>query len=247
VVRDLIALYCPGRHQAQWDLEGLWDRLRYVFPFPPAEEVELEQLGDSPEEVTETLISEAERIYSEKEANYTPEVVRIAETQLMLQLIDERWADYLTTLEHLKDDIRWQSLGQRDPLVEFKAEAFSAFQSFQEALKQEIVRYLFHAEIQVTPAEAQPLEGVAVHPEATRPGELGPDTTAAAESGDGSAPVASGAPVPARAPVAATPRPAPAAPQRAAVPAGAVAPVSRNALCPCGSGRKYKRCHGATD
>ena len=229
VIHDLIALYCPGRHQAQWDLEGLWERLRYVFPFPPAEEVELEQLGESPDEVAETLLRESQRLYAEKEALYTPEVVRFAETQLMLQLIDQRWADYLTTLEHLKDDIRWQSLGQRDPLVEFKAEAFSAFQGFQESLKQEIVRYLFHAEIQVTPAEAAPVDGVAIHPEAGAVVAGGTDTIPAQAPGPKAAPPAVGAggaglPLP----------------RSAGVPQ-----VSRNALCPCGSGRKYKRCHGA--
>ncbi|MGH7641529.1 MAG: preprotein translocase subunit SecA [Candidatus Dormibacteria bacterium] len=248
VIRDLIALYCPGRHQAQWDLDGLWNRLRYVFPFPPAEEVELEQLGESPEEVTDTLIKEAERLYSEKEALYTEDVVRIAETQLMLQLIDQRWADYLTTLEHLKDDIRWQSMGQRDPLVEFKAEAFSAFQSFQELLKQEIVRYLFHAEIQVTPAEAAPLEGVAVHPEAGPPGEFGADSSSVAPPRSPS----DGPPVPGARPgtgTAGAPTQTPQAPvpdrSGAAGSPPSAAPVSRNALCPCGSGRKYKRCHGA--
>ncbi|MFZ0168912.1 MAG: preprotein translocase subunit SecA [Candidatus Dormiibacterota bacterium] len=247
VIRDLIAIYCPGRHQAQWELEPLWDRLRYVFPFPSAEEVDLEQLGASPEEVADTLLMEAERLYAEKEERYSPEVVRIAETQLMLQLIDQRWADYLTTLEHLKDDIRWQSLGQRDPLVEFKSEAFSAFNSFQESLKQEIVRYLFHAEIQVTPTEATPLTGVAVHPEAQ---------PAAA---DYSGPLPASAPSPPQPPTNAadspTYSPAPAAQTVGrAVPDGRTGPVpgiggatiSRNALCPCGSGRKYKRCHGAT-
>ena len=155
----------------------------------------------------------------------------------MLQLIDQRWADYLTTLEHLKDDIRWQSLGQRDPLVEFKSEAFSAFRSFQESLKQEIVRYLFHAEIQVTPAEAAPLTGVAMHPEAaplTSSGtaHLGPVAQAPER------PPTNGTPVPERGPLTTA--------ARSVDRVGGPAPVSRNALCPCGSGRKYKRCHGAT-
>jgi preprotein translocase subunit SecA len=129
-----------------------------------------------------------------------------------------------TSLEHLKDDIRWQSMGQRDPLVEFKAEAFSAFSAFQDSLKQEIVRYLFHAEIQVSPPEPQPLEGVAIHPEAEALA-----TAAATPAPASEGPVASPAPPP----------------RVAAAPAPAV-PVSRNALCPCGSGRKYKRCHGAS-
>ncbi|EQD75730.1 preprotein translocase, SecA subunit, partial [mine drainage metagenome] len=106
VVHELVDLYCHGRHKAEWELEALWERLRYIFPFPPAEEVELEQLGSTPEEVADTLTQEAERLYTEREEQYTLEVVRQVEVQLMLGLIDERWADYLTTLEHLKDDIR---------------------------------------------------------------------------------------------------------------------------------------------
>ena len=164
VVHELVDLHCHGRHKQEWEMEALWERLRYIFPFPPSEEVELDQLGDTPPQVAETVIQEAERLYSEREDQYTPELVRQVEVQLMLGLIDERWADYLTTVEHLKDNIRWQSLGQRDPLVEFKAEAFSAFQGFQESLKQEIIRYLFHSQIQVEPTESQPLEGVASHP-----------------------------------------------------------------------------------
>ncbi|MGH7610668.1 MAG: preprotein translocase subunit SecA, partial [Candidatus Dormibacteria bacterium] len=150
VVQDLIATYLPSRHKQEWQLEAFWDRARYVFPFPPVEEVDLDRLGNDPEEVAETVLAEARRLYDEKEQSYTEEVVRLLETQIMIQLIDQRWADYLTTLEHLKDDIRWQSMGQRDPLVEFKSEAFASFSAFQESLKQEIVRYLFHAEIQIT-------------------------------------------------------------------------------------------------
>jgi preprotein translocase subunit SecA len=206
--------------------------------------VELEQLGDSPDQMAETLIQEAERIYAEREEQYTPEIVRQVEVQLMLGLIDERWADYLTTLEHLKEDIRWQSLGQRDPLVEFKAEAFAAFQSFQESLKQEIVRYLFHSQIQLQPAAAQPLEGVASHPDAApaMAGALQMPSPAPTEPPAGVPSTAS------RQPAAQGPTQAPAGSGVSTSPAARanqVPVVGRNAFCPCGSGRKYKRCHGA--
>ncbi|MHB8314083.1 MAG: SEC-C metal-binding domain-containing protein, partial [Candidatus Dormibacteria bacterium] len=234
--------YCHGRHKSEWELEALWERLRFIFPFPPAEEVELEQLGSTPEEVADTLIQEAERLYTEREEQYTPEVVRQVEVQLMLGLIDERWADYLTTLEHLKDDIRWQSLGQRDPLVEFKAEAFSAFQAFQESLKQEIVRYLFHSQIQVQPMAPQPLEGVATHPDAA-PALAVDSQPGGAEPGSQLYP-SSGIVGPATTQTSAA---AVVASAGAALRSGQAVPVvGRNALCPCGSGRKYKRCHGAT-
>jgi preprotein translocase subunit SecA len=188
------------------------------------------------------VIQEAERLYTEREEQYTPEVVRQVEVQLMLGLIDERWADYLTTLEHLKDDIRWQSLGQRDPLVEFKAEAFSAFQAFQESLKQEIVRYLFHSQIQVQPMTPHPLEGVATHPEAA--------PAVAAATQDDNAPLESQRPLangPVGPSITQTSAAAVVASAGAELRAGQAVPVvGRNALCPCGSGKKYKRCHGAT-
>ena len=192
------------------------------------------------------MIQEAERLYSEREAQYTSELVRQVEVQLMLGLIDERWADYLTTLEHLKDNIRWQSLGQRDPLVEFKAEAFSAFQGFQESLKQEIIRYLFHSQIQVEATASQPLDGVASHPEAGSALPDSPDREAGPRVDSSNT---------------AQPRPGtPSGPAGPAVPrhpfppqpnlslsTGSLPVVSRNALCPCGSGKKYKRCHGTTE
>ncbi len=243
VIRDLVDLHCRGRHKAQWDLEVLWDRLRYIFPFPPAEEVALDQLGDSPDEVAETLGKEAERLYAEKEQQYSGEVMRVAEAQIMLELIDQRWADYLTTVEHLKDDIRWQSMGQRDPLVEFKSEAFDAFQSFQESLKQEIVRYLFHAQIEVTPLEATPIEGMAVHPDAATP--VGPAQAPVNGHSPAAPPPLLGQP-----PADGSQHPSPGGTRPAGNPplrplAAGTPAVSRNALCPCGSGRKYKRCHGA--
>ncbi len=242
VVRELVNLHCQGGHKEGWELEALWDRLRYVFPFPPAEEVDLEQLGNTPQDVAETVIQEAERIYSEREREFGEELVRQVEVQLMLSLIDERWADYLTTLEHLKDDIRWQSMGQRDPLVEFKSEAFAAFESFQESLKQEIVRYLFHSQIQVQPTASQPLEGVATHPEAAPAIAVAPqgvDEFGTTQPQTARAVADAGAHTSAGAVMTAV---RPELGLESAVPV-----VGRNALCPCGSGRKYKRCHGAAN
>ena len=239
VVRDLVTLHCQGGHKDGWELEALWDRLRYLFPFPSAEEVDLEQLGNSAQEVAETVIQEAQRIYAEREREFGDELVRQVEVQLMLSIIDERWADYLTTLEHLKDDIRWQSMGQRDPLVEFKSEAFAAFQSFQESLKQEIVRYVFHSQIQLQPAP-EPLAGVAVHTEA------GSAVSGVAHQADITALTTEPTQSPAPEPSVGTPAPTfwNGQPQSESV-SQVLGPVSRNALCPCGSGRKYKRCHGA--
>ncbi len=246
VVRDTVGLYCRGRHKSEWELEPMWQRLRDLIPFPPADEVDLEALGDSPEELQDTLIKEAQRLYEEKERRYPEEVVRSAETQLMLEILDTKWADYLTLMEHLKDDIRWQSLGQKDPLVVFKEEAFGTFQELQDQIKQEVVRYLSHMEIQIgaPPPEFQPPAQVAVHPEALPGGSA----AAAALSPLPFPPAAELALAGARPPGVqlggAAPRPGPIG-GRSSAPLGTVPAVGRNAFCPCGSGRKYKRCHGA--
>ena len=240
VIKDTVELYCRGRNRHEWELEAMWQRLQGLLPFPPAESVDLELLGDTQDQVRETLVKEAHRLYEEKEAQYPLEVIRTAETQLMLEILDTKWADYLTLMEHLKDDIRWQSLGQRDPLVVFKEEAFGTFQQLQDEIKQEVVRYLSHMEIQLgaPPPELLGPAGTAVHPEAL---QLGPGGVALAPSMPQLAPelVAAG--------IAAAAAPggsfAPAA--RRPGPVGTVPEVGRNAFCPCGSGRKYKRCHGA--
>ncbi|HVA21521.1 MAG TPA: preprotein translocase subunit SecA [Candidatus Micrarchaeia archaeon] len=247
VIRDTVGLYCHGRHKAEWELEPMWQRLRELVPFPAAETVDLEALGDTPEEVRETLVKEAHRLYEEKEARYPEEVVRSAETQLMLEILDTKWADYLTLMEHLKDDIRWQSLGQRDPLVVFKEQAFATFQELQEEIKQEVVRYLSHMEIELggPPPELEAPVGLPVHPEAPTAAaaaagiaglagaamDPAPELTLARMTGQGSLSPAQG--------------PGPVAGRRLGGPVGTVPAVGRNAFCPCGSGRKYKRCHGA--
>ncbi len=249
VIRDTVALYCHGRNRHEWELEAMWQRLQGLVPFPAAESVDLEALGETPEQVQETLVKEAHRLYEEKEAAYPEEVIRAAETQLMLEIVDTKWADYLTLMEHLKDDIRWQSLGQRDPLVVFKEEAFGTFQELQDEIKQEVVRFLSHMEIQVgaPPPEFLAPEGLAIHPDAPHLGAAGAAAAAAAEAD--------------LAPLMATPelamagvtRPGalaglgatPGPPRRGSGPVGTVPAVGRNAFCPCGSGCKYKRCHGA--
>ena len=94
----------PGGHKEGWELDAIWEHPLYLFPFPAAEEVDPEQLGNPAQGNLVAVLQEAQRIYAEREREFGDEPVRQVEVPLMLSLIDERWADYLSTLEHLAED-----------------------------------------------------------------------------------------------------------------------------------------------
>ncbi|MFN2451120.1 MAG: preprotein translocase subunit SecA [Candidatus Dormibacteria bacterium] len=272
VVRAEVPGYCEGRHRESWDLEGLWERMRTVAPLPALEEVDLESLGSSIDEIGETLTEELTGILETKERHYGGELMRGVEQSVMLQIIDQKWRAYLTQMDHLREGIGLQSYGQKDPLLEYKTEAFSSFQELTEEIQQEIVRVLMH--ITITPVE-QPGAAVAPATEAmvADPGGRA-DLPGESELAEDQPPAARPAAAAASAALAratarsgrslvpqvragnvsnvmessatGTQRAATATAQRAnAVPAGAsTAKVGRNDPCPCGSGKKYKRCHG---
>src|SRR6202043_828859 len=127
-------------------------------------------LGDTVEEVSETLSGELIGLYEEKEEEYGAELLREVEQSVMLQVIDSRWLTYLTQMDHLREGMGLQAYGQMDPLVEYKAAAFTAFQDLTEDIQREIVRALLNVQIRrVDPSagaegEELPQEAVAAAP-----------------------------------------------------------------------------------
>ena len=244
----------------------------------------MDSLGNSIEEVTETLSGELIGLYEEKEQEYGAELLREVEQSVMLQVIDSRWLTYLTQMDHLREGMGFQAYGQMDPLVEYKAAAFTAFQDLTEDIQREIVRALLNVQIRrVDPNEADPaLEGEtaeAAEPiPAPTPGAA--DATApASPRADRPGGATDGAQVPPARPAAALASGALARATSTRVSAPVVsnpivrnivessaagtrradgngngagngsngAPqgkVGRNQPCPCGSGKKYKYCHG---
>jgi preprotein translocase subunit SecA len=148
--------------------------------------------------------------YDAKEQQLTPELMRSVERFVMLKTIDNKWIDYLTHMEHLKEGIGLRGYGQRDPLVEYKNEAFVMFNELTEAIQAEIVTAMFHVQVQQQPPPPQRMD------RGGRPS--GPGQPPGTNGGPKGAPVAVGA--------------------------GDFSKVGRNDPCPCGSGLKYKRCHG---
>ena len=164
---------------------------------------------------------------AQKVATYGPELMRMAEKSLLLQILDHLWKEHLLNLDHLRQGIHLRGYGQRDPLNEYKKEAFVLFEAMLTNLRQTVTQVITHLEVRTQPQQVAAAEGA-------EPEQL------AATGTDGVRPA--GPPWPAR-----PPRPALAA--ASTVPAGGQSgeswgKVGRNAPCPCGSGKKYKHCHG---
>ena len=182
-------------------------------------------------EVIERLIAAADRRMAEKTANAGPELMRMAERSLLLQLLDQAWKDHLLSLDHLRQGIGLRGYGQRDPLNEYKREAFEQFEAMLAGLRQNVTSVLSHVELRVqqpvfAEAMAEPADAMAEEMRGTgttgRPQPMRPRPARRVAAGNGVDHGEPQRPVP-RPPWAGTPR---------------------NAACPCGSGRKFKHCHG---
>ncbi len=233
-IDEVVAVGIPDNALAeQWDAASLHaECLRLLAVDLPLAEWARED-GIDRDEVRERIMAAADRKMAEKSANAGPELMRMAEKSLLLQLLDQIWKDHLLSLDHLRQGINLRAYAQRDPLNEYKREAFELFQGMLVNLRQHVTSVLSHIELRVpqpafAEAMAEPEEVMAEESLATgtsgRP--LSNRARAArrsslANGADGSGP--SPRPSATRAPWSGT---------------------SRNAPCPCGSGRKFKHCHG---
>ena len=216
VIEDLVGGCIPeGAYHEQWDLERLREGcLRLLaLDLPVADWAREEGIAD--QEILERLSQASQRKQAEKAANYGPELMRMAEKSLLLQILDQQWKDHLLSLDHLKQGINLRAYAQKDPLNEYKREAFLLFDGMLTNLRETITAVLSHLEIQL----------------------------------DGGVEEQTAGKLAAEAPMAAPPAAAPRATHAAAVidPAdpSTWGKVPRNRPCPCGSGKKYKHCHGA--
>jgi preprotein translocase subunit SecA len=214
----------------QWDVKGLHEEALRLFglDLPIAEWAKEEGIADK--EIEDRIRQAVDRKMAEKAANYGPQVMRVAERSILLQLLDQAWKDHLLQLDHLRHGIGLRAYAQRDPLNEYKREAFDLFEQMLAHLREQVTSMMAHLEIRL--AEAPP-----AMPQRSpqRMVETRDDPALVPAGGEGL-----------------PERPAGTAQQRlprAPVAAGAAgeAPagkVQRNAPCPCGSGKKYKHCHG---
>jgi len=224
-VDSTIGTYCTGDFAEEWDTHGLRTEILTYWPT----EIQVEQLGacTSTDEIYEILMADATRHYAEREAELGSESMREVERQVMLRIIDQRWRDHLREMDYLQDAIGLRAMGQKDPLTEWQREGFEMFEQLITTVGHEFVKYIMHVQVVVEdPA-----------PVVTNVSESGPDESAGAASISRAAAaeaVETGAPVPQDEPEAMQP----------VVKDSEYDKVGRNDPCPCGSGKKFKMCHG---
>jgi preprotein translocase subunit SecA len=227
--KDIIAKgveqHCQSRHPENWDLDGLVKYLNAYLPIAPDSQIPEDALHNGPDGLVEHLYSAASDTYDKKVEEVGADLMPLVERDVMLQTIDWQWMEYLTQMEHFREGIGLRAYGQRDPLVEYKNEAFDMFTELRERIQASIVARIFRVQVQrnaptppPTPLVRQVLE--------SGPGE--PD------GADGAG--RNGAPKQRRA--------VPAIPGQTPAGAAAQGKIGRNDPCWCGSGKKYKRCHG---
>ena len=222
-----------------WDLDALKREAERVFAIDVGD---LDFSDRSSSEIRDLIWAKAMTAYDDKEKLIGRDVMQRLERDLMLQLVDQQWKDHLYSLDHLKEGIGLRGYGQRDPLVEYKKESFAMFQAMKERVDEESVRYLWG----LRPVEGAPVVPVrrptapprqslimnnpsAEAPSAVRgaPQQQAPSRVRSRRRADASRPASA-----ATTPVKTVRREEP--------------KVGRNDPCPCGSGKKYKKCHGAT-
>jgi preprotein translocase subunit SecA len=244
VLEEIVAKHIPEKSFIeQWDNAGLKEDMQATFDLdlPIADWVKEEGIGE--EEVRERLIRAADEKAAKKAADFGPQVMRQIEKAVLLQTLDHLWREHLVTLEHLRQVIGLRGYGQRDPLNEYKSESFTLFEHMLARLREAVTGQLMHVELarqeEVPPLDAADLPPMEAHHFDPVTGE---DEFALEAASTGPA-------------VTARANTAPARGRKAAAAAAAAAPnpadpstwgkVARNAPCPCGSGKKYKHCHGA--
>ncbi len=222
VVETLVTRHIPEKaYPEQWDATGLQDEVRNVFgiELPVADWAKEEGIAD--EEVRERIQKAVEERAAARTAEYSPDVMRYVEKAILLQTLDHDWREHIVDLDHLRQYVGLRGYGQRDPLNEYKSDAFELFQTLLVKLRTEVVRQLMHVQIQTGPQP--PLEQTPL-----------PDMYAShIDPLTGENEVEQAGLWPEDAQVVDPNNP------------GTWDKVSRNAPCPCGSGRKYKHCHGA--
>jgi preprotein translocase subunit SecA len=224
----------------QWDLEALKLEVSRIFAIDTGD---LEFTDRTSDEIRDALWDRILKSYDEKEKLVGREVLERVERDIMLQIVDSQWKDHLYSLDHLKEGIGLRGYGQRDPLIEYKKESFELFQAMKDRVDEEIVRYLWWLRPVLNEEAAIP---VPRRPAPRRAPLILNDPSAESKSLLNSAPRAQSAEPSSPFGPAHDKQPARVGGDDAAVKTVRrdEPKVGRNDPCPCGSGKKYKKCHG---
>ncbi|MFZ9481293.1 MAG: SEC-C metal-binding domain-containing protein, partial [Ilumatobacteraceae bacterium] len=224
-VDALIDVHCVSEAADEWDLEGLVKELRTFWP----NEISVEQLTelDDADDIFDLVMADAKAFYERRETELTPVVMRDVERQVMLRIIDQRWREHLEEMDYLQEGINLRAMGQKDPLTEWQREGFEMFGSLMKGIAQDFVKYVMHVQVVRKDAPAPAVQNIQ-------------------QTSSENAPTLRPQPLPGQVPSAPSQAAAPAPTKQQTVVNDAWAKTPRNAPCPCGSGKKFKQCHGAT-
>jgi preprotein translocase subunit SecA len=233
VVDDLVTAHVPrDAYPEAWDIAGLTEAVKTQLNIEPPLADWAKEEGIADEELRDRLEKSADEAYAAREQMNSLDLTRYIEKQVLLQTLDHLWREHLVVLDHLRQVIGWRGLAQRDPLNEYKSEAFELFDALITRLREMVTAQLMRIEVaHQRPAEPQlpPMQAMHLDP-ATGEDELAlAQINARIEAGD-FAPRALSAAEP--------------APERDPNNPETWGRIGRNEACPCGSGKKYKHCHG---
>jgi preprotein translocase subunit SecA len=213
----------PDLHPEEWDWDQLYARMRELYPTGLKRDA-FDPEATSYDEVVEAFLTDAIEMYERREQELGPESMRQIERLVLLNVIDNRWREHLYEMDYLQEGIGLRAMGQKDPLVEYQREGFNMFVAMQDTIKEDFARYIFHVEA-VTDDGRRHREPARVRQE-RRQIPMAAATAQPSAGGDG----LEGQPEEEDA--------------GEAVQQARSEKIPRNAPCPCGSGKKYKLCHG---
>ena len=241
----LVASSCPSEYPEEWDLPGLVTEITQYYPtkFVADDLAGATTVG----QVTESILTEALELYAERDETIPggEEIARQLERDIMLQIIDQRWQDHLAEMDYLREGINLRAMGNQDPLVAYQREGFAMFGKLMDGISDDYLRYVFHVQVLAEPAP---------EPDLDRANYLAADDPV---QGDGAITAAFAVSGPAEAEVAAATAGQPggngAVTNQLADDGETQLPIvkserekiGRNEPCWCGSGKKFKLCHGA--
>ncbi len=215
-IRAYVLAATSEGYPEQWDLDQLFNALRNLYPVAVSIEALKQQNGGSIDQeiLLEAFIKDVNQAYETREALLTPKVMRELERQVVLSVLDRKWREHLYEMDYLQEGIGLRAMGQRDPLVEYQKEGYDLFVAMMDAIKEQVVGFVFNAQVQVQENQ-QDIEAKGF-------------TKVEKQNLSYSAPTLDNTE------------------NVKTVTQAKVSEVGRNDPCPCGSGKKYKRCHGAS-
>ena len=220
-IGQIVGSHVGGLSPQEWDPEPMIKEIAAIFPLEPREADADGLYRASAEEIEQRFLDIAGRTYERRETELTPELMRVIERHVMLRVIDMNWVQHLTSIEHLRQGIGLYAYGQRDPLVMYKKEARDHFDDLLAKIRHDVVHAIYH----MAPVPAGP----AGRSGATNGAQAAPARLKAARAARESKSVMAGV----------------VGDHGRGARGSGGGKVGRNQRCPCGSGKKYKRCHGA--